>query len=150
MTKFFRAFLSFASQKKLGKNFCNMELSFACWIHLLWTRKWSNHLKISFCIKFQLFGICWRQGRARPGCLLSRPLAGLDAKRLNKQYHPEAVEEKRRDCVVYAKFVSVQNLSRGSKSRTNTVCVTRDQKLLSILLHHNCWEKRHNLVEYWR
>ena len=96
-------------------------------VEFIYYEQESEAIKISFCIKFQLFGICWRQGRARPGCLPSQPLAGLDAKRLNKQYHPMAVEEKRRDCVVCAKIVSVQNLSRGSKSRTNTVCVTHDQ-----------------------
>lgn len=98
-------------------------------------------------VRHLLEGKCFR---GRPGRLPSRPLADLDATRLNKQYHSVAVEEKRRDCVVCAKIVSVQNLSRSAKSRTNTVCVTCDRKPLCILSHRNCWEKWHNLVEYWR
>ena len=54
--------------------------------------------------------------RGRPGHLPSRPLPDLDARRLNKQYLSVAVEEKRRDCVVFAKIVSVQNLGRSAKS----------------------------------
>ena len=72
-------------------------------------------------VRHLLEGKCFR---GRPGRLPSRPLADVDARRLNKQYHSVAVEEKRRDCVVCAKVVSVQNLSRNLKSRTNTVCVT--------------------------
>ena len=72
----------------------------------------------------------------RPGCLSSRPLANVDARRQN--------------CVVCAKVVSVQNLSRNLKSGTNTVYVTCDRKPFCLLSHRNCWEKWHTLVEYWR
>ena len=98
-------------------------------------------------VRHLLEGKCFR---GRPGRLPSRPLADVDARRLDKQYHSVAVEEKRRDCVVCAKVVSVQNLSRNLKSRTNTVCVTCDRKPLCLLSHRNCWEKWHTLVEYWR
>lgn len=95
-------------------------------------------------VRHLLEGKCFR---GRPGRLPSRPLAAaVDARRLDKQYHSVAVEEKRRDCVVCAKVVSIQNL----KSRTNTVCVTCDRKPLCLLSHRNCWEKWHTLVEYWR
>ena len=84
------------------------------------------------------------------GGLSSRPLANVDARRLDKHYHSVAVEEKRQNCVVCAKVVSVQNLSRNLKSRTNTVCVTCDRKPFCLPSHRNCWEKWHTLVEYWR
>ena len=92
---------------------------------------------LNIIVRHLLEGKCFR---GKPGRLPSRPLADVDARRLNKQYHFVAVEEKRRDCVVCAKVVSV----------CVTVCVTCDCKPLCLLSHRNCWEKWHTLVEYWR
>ena len=47
----------------------------------------------------------------RCGWVPTRPFGDVNARRLNMQYHSIAVEEKRRDCVVCAKILSVQDLS---------------------------------------
>ena len=86
---------------------------------------------------------CGRHGR-----VLTRPLADVNARRPNMQYHFIAIEEKRRDCVVCAKIVSVQDLSKNSRNKTNIVCVTCDRKPLRLHSKRNCWEKWHSLVEY--
>ena len=91
-------------------------------------------------------GKCFRQ---RPGRPSTRPLAEMDIRRLNGQYHSIAIEEVRRNCVVCTKHVAVNNLSRNQISKTNLVCVTCDRKPLCTHSKRNCWEKWHNLVEYW-
>ena len=61
------------------------------------------------------------QIRGRPP---ARPLADMDVRRLNGQYHSIQIEEVRRNCVVCTKHVAVNNLSRNQISKTNLVCVT--------------------------
>ena len=68
--------------------------------------------------------------RGRPGRLPNRPAADRNAGGLNRQYFVISVEKGRRDCVVCAKAISVQNLSTNFKYKTNTVCVTCDRKPL--------------------
>ena len=60
--------------------------------------------------------------RGKPGQPPTRPAANIDARGFNRQYRANSVEEGRRDCVVCAKVVSVQNLSRYFKDKINTVC----------------------------
>lgn len=55
----------------------------------------------------------------RPGRLPTRPLADLDAGRLNRQYQKIDVDVDRRDCVVCSKVVSVEKLSRNLRNNTN-------------------------------
>lgn len=86
----------------------------------------------------------------RPGHAPTRPFPDMDARRLNREYHSVGIEEKRRDCVVCAKIVAVQDLDKNLCNRTNTVCVTCDRKPLCLHFKRNCWEKWHSLVEYWR
>ena len=71
--------------------------------------------------------------RTRPGRLPTRPLADLDARRLNRQYHQIDVEVDRRLCCLF-----------------QTVCVTCERKPLHLHTKRNCWEKWQKLVEYWR
>ncbi|KAK2561891.1 PiggyBac transposable element-derived protein 4 [Acropora cervicornis] len=67
--------------------------------------------------------------RGRPGPPPNRPAADRNARGLNRQYFVISVEKGRRDCVVCAKAISVQNLSTNFKYKT-TVCVTCDRKPL--------------------
>ena len=75
-------------------------------------------------VRYLTEGQCLRKKAGRPP---NRPLAEADSKRLNGQYHSTAVEEKRRYCVVCAKYASVKGLSTNSIS-TSTVCTTCDRK----------------------
>lgn len=98
-------------------------------------------------VQHLLEGKCFR---GLPGRVPTRPLSAVETRRLNRQYHSIAVEERRRDCVVCAKVVSVEHLSKNLPNKMNIVCVTCDRKPLCLHSKRNCWEKWHSLVEYWR
>ena len=98
-------------------------------------------------VQHLLEGKCFR---GLPGRVPTRPLSAVETRRLNRQYHSIAVEERRRDCVVCAKVVSVKHLSKNLPNKMNIVCVTCDRKPLCLHSKRNCWEKWHSLVEYWR
>ena len=97
-------------------------------------------------VRYLTEGQCFRKKAGRPP---SRPLTDADSRRLNGQYHSIAVEDKRRYCVVCAKYASIEGLSTNSISKTNTVCTTCDRKPLCVLAKRNCWQKWHTLREYW-
>ena len=97
-------------------------------------------------VRYLLEAKCFQ---GKPGPLPSRPLADLDAMRLNNQYHSVGVEEKRRDCVVCAKIVSVRTQAGVHSPEQTRVCYMQPETIC-ILSHPNCWEEWHNLVEYWR
>ena len=86
-----------------------------------------------------LEGKCFRGRRGR---VPTRPLPDMDAKRLNREYHSVAIEEKRRDCVVCAKIVAVQALAKNLRNRKkHCLC---DRKPLCLHSKRNCWEKWHS------
>ena len=60
--------------------------------------------------------------QGRPDQVPTRPLADVDPKRLNGEYHFVAIEDNRGDGVVCSKIVSVQDFCKNFQNKTNAVC----------------------------
>ena len=102
-----------------------MDLKSVFSTHTLFTSKWQTDQLHSSSTVLPLFSILLRVNVCvkydRPP---ARPLADMNVRKLNGQYHSIQTEEVTRNCVVCTKHVAVNNLSRNQISKTNLVCVT--------------------------